>query len=485
MTAQFKISRQYPTHQYENWVTQTNELIQTIPLESNVKFYGAKGNGINDDTAAIQAALNNNEYVYIPEGTYVTDQLITTRRNVITGQGTLLFKPNALGDRILVVAHNDSIIDGLIFDGNSASHTSYSGRGENISIAADRCIVTHCQSNNSPATGTLSTGFDVQTGADWTKISDCYSESCGYGYRIKGDYTQLTNVNALNFRLKGIGSDFGLTSIIIDGATIKSNVANADECIIFDSAGSGGSAGSVIINNVYCELQGAVHANVIKLVYIDNVYITNSTFLQDNVAYNTCKFSENVGSIYISNVYFQNNIVYEYLTNSTHLSNVTIGTPGGDSPLYNAQIKTSSLICTGVIFNNASTAGLRLDNGGSILIDNCIFRLPSGNVTGRCLLLDFTPAVGEIQMGQFRKIEGSTSRASLITGNTTEDAKIQRGSTGPDLRVFYGIAAPVADTWKLGDVVYAYTPLAGGTIGWVCTTGGTPGTWKTWGSIAP
>jgi hypothetical protein len=27
-------------------------------------------------------------------------------------------------------------------------------------------------------------------------------------------------------------------------------------------------------------------------------------------------------------------------------------------------------------------------------------------------------------------------------------------------------------------------PTAGGNIGWVCTTAGTPGTWKTFGAIA-
>ena len=45
-------------------------------------------------------------------------------------------------------------------------------------------------------------------------------------------------------------------------------------------------------------------------------------------------------------------------------------------------------------------------------------------------------------------------------------------------------AAPTSGTWKVGDIVYIQTPVAGGTIGWVCVTGGTPGTWKTFGTIA-
>jgi hypothetical protein len=51
-----------------------------------------------------------------------------------------------------------------------------------------------------------------------------------------------------------------------------------------------------------------------------------------------------------------------------------------------------------------------------------------------------------------------------------------------------GTAAPTTGTWALGDVVYNTTPTAGGGaspfIGWVCTTAGTPGTWKTFGAIS-
>lgn len=48
----------------------------------------------------------------------------------------------------------------------------------------------------------------------------------------------------------------------------------------------------------------------------------------------------------------------------------------------------------------------------------------------------------------------------------------------------FGVSAPSAGTWAVGDTVWNTTPTAGGTMGWVCTTAGTPGTWKTFGSIA-
>ncbi len=45
-------------------------------------------------------------------------------------------------------------------------------------------------------------------------------------------------------------------------------------------------------------------------------------------------------------------------------------------------------------------------------------------------------------------------------------------------------AAPTTGTWARGDVVYCLNPSAGGNVGWICVTAGTPGTWKAFGSIA-
>lgn len=47
-----------------------------------------------------------------------------------------------------------------------------------------------------------------------------------------------------------------------------------------------------------------------------------------------------------------------------------------------------------------------------------------------------------------------------------------------------GTAPPVADTYEQGDIFYNSAPVSGGYIGWVCTVGGTPGTWKTFGLIS-
>lgn len=57
------------------------------------------------------------------------------------------------------------------------------------------------------------------------------------------------------------------------------------------------------------------------------------------------------------------------------------------------------------------------------------------------------------------------------------------GATIAEKVVGVDTAAPASGTWKVGDIIFNDAPAGSGKIGWVCTTAGTPGTWKTWGAI--
>lgn len=83
--------------------------------------------------------------------------------------------------------------------------------------------------------------------------------------------------------------------------------------------------------------------------------------------------------------------------------------------------------------------------------------------------------------------------ATVDLGNFTEALKTdvyQRGYDGKWFRVDnlylidFGTAAPTSGTWGRGCIVFNSEPSAGGTVGWVCVTAGTPGTWKAFGTIA-
>lgn len=82
-----------------------------------------------------------------------------------------------------------------------------------------------------------------------------------------------------------------------------------------------------------------------------------------------------------------------------------------------------------------------------------------------------------------------------VIGNTARNAAVPFFSvTGVNLHeqhnswnpreVRGGFSATTTGTWGVGDVVWNSQPVAGGNMGWVCTTAGSPGTWKTFGTVA-
>jgi hypothetical protein len=75
---------------------------------------------------------------------------------------------------------------------------------------------------------------------------------------------------------------------------------------------------------------------------------------------------------------------------------------------------------------------------------------------------------------------------------TTEKARINSagfpafGGDGTTAqRMEWAAVAPTTGTWRQGDVVWNTGAAAGGAPGWVCTTAGTPGTWKAMANLAP
>jgi hypothetical protein len=122
-----------------------------------------------------------------------------------------------------------------------------------------------------------------------------------------------------------------------------------------------------------------------------------------------------------------------------------------------------------------------------------------------------TPVNNQIQIDSGTpRISGLTNNfgVPMLYGNTNNRLDLQLGTslvnfvsnfgfTGFDIshssftgaflqfrkRIVYGTVAPTSGTYAVGDICYNSTPTVAGKIGWVCTTAGTPGTWKAFGVI--
>jgi len=62
--------------------------------------------------------------------------------------------------------------------------------------------------------------------------------------------------------------------------------------------------------------------------------------------------------------------------------------------------------------------------------------------------------------------------------NPASFGSIDLGLAGYQNTITYDATAPTTGTWKKGDIVWNTAPVGGGAPGWMCTTAGSPGTWK-------
>lgn len=106
-------------------------------------------------------------------------------------------------------------------------------------------------------------------------------------------------------------------------------------------------------------------------------------------------------------------------------------------------------------------------NTGTVFVTNCVFK----NLTFK----------SEISSATTYTENGCVGVGTILN---TGGARLVTDYTSNGNIVAHGTAAPISGTWTRGDVVFDITPTAADFIGWVCVTGGTPGTWKTFGAIS-
>ena len=118
------------------------KLQQTV----SVKDFGAVGNGITDDTAAIQAAMNASYSVYFPSGTYlVTTQLVPTHAVDLIGAGREATKINLnvndFGIKTTVSGRTVAIRDMSLFGNTSLTNNAGVSLFDNGNRALERLAV--------------------------------------------------------------------------------------------------------------------------------------------------------------------------------------------------------------------------------------------------------------------------------------------------------------------------------------------------------
>jgi hypothetical protein len=158
----------------------------------NVMDFGVVGDGIADDTAAIQAAIDTHGTVVFPTGNYYANNLTQhTNGQRFYGCGNAVIFKNANGP-LLTSTGNYCEINGIVFNG-----TGYTGH--NLVMQGDHPRLINSGSKNAAGRAVLATGGHVQI----IGTCDIYhtSDATATGYDIEIGvagtatlYHQITNI---------------------------------------------------------------------------------------------------------------------------------------------------------------------------------------------------------------------------------------------------------------------------------------------------
>jgi hypothetical protein len=194
----------------------------------SVKDYGAKGDGITDDTTAIQNALNSNLNVFIPTGTYlISSSLILRSSQLITGSGQ--------GAILKATANSIIILSATSISNFHISQILIDGGGQTSNVSTGIAAVVGIQVN----------------GGTFFSIRNVRIKNCGIAHA--GNIT----VDA------GFGG-YGILVTSLAGITYSGTI---DSCHIENIAGGGNNTG----DGVYI---GGQNANVNNTTHGINIINT-------------------------------------------------------------------------------------------------------------------------------------------------------------------------------------------------------------------
>ena len=251
----------------------------------SVKDFGATGDGVTDDTAAIQAAINSTstfkQRLFIPAGTYISRQLNVKTDTYLFGVGTIKRKDATTGFLVLASGVNNFTIRGIRFDANKigapsssfavfARSSCYRFRFEGITVSnsklngiairdnADGATGTQSYINNCTVSGSGLYGIEVQDSKNVTVSNNSVATSGQDGIVIYGTSTAATDaITVSNNHVTGSGesgiiapyiyptSNFGVARIQIINNKVKNSGQNG---IVIQSDG-GVCSGNVSFSN--------------------------------------------------------------------------------------------------------------------------------------------------------------------------------------------------------------------------------------------
>jgi hypothetical protein len=512
-----------------------DKLAETV----SVTDFGAVGDGVADDTVAIQAAINyvttlGGGSVYFPVGEYLAGGLIVDSQYVnLTGasEASIVTVKNSTTG-IWIKQHWCNIINltiqsqgtkndglgtnGVLYEKATANSIGYvnnqnltiknfSGYGlritEAINFYLNRIYVVSCTTGitiNRSGTGPA----DFSTTIDFENV---YVTSCGTG--IFGEYVYRSRFNVIaescTYGMDMSAGDFTLFRCYFeDNITLGARIVNCGcqnlwsysndpttdaVSITFTGAVAAANRGYVVADDYDMIMKRLA---LLSGFGVDPLYLAAyGTTSNDGLKYGENTVALVRGTNLFNNAaWLGNNGLtndfdgWDNLNQGFKIAG-TVGGGGTNDPYGMLQTVTLDNTKEYVIDLHTTTvsgSGITTIRVGSDTVTSGVAFTPTANGANviKCFGADITGTVYEAYVNSFTIAEVLADQTQVAEANDRlTRQKIGRG-------VNYVSAAPTTGAWLQGEIVYNTAPTSGGYVGWVCTASGKPGTWNTFGLIS-
>lgn len=346
----------------------------------SVKDFGAKGDGVTDDTAAIQAAIAAADNLYWPEGTYLVDTasnaMVPTSKIGMWWYGygaTIKAKDGATaaGNALMLRLFNCSnvVIEGLTFDGNRANRTAFASSSHCIQINdGDDIVLRDVVIKNSTYDGIYVRGTTPGTESTYpTKIlfdnvvvDNAYRNGLSLvganGVTIRGGRFTNTNGTApqAGIDIEPNASDTYLVkNVLIEGTHFEGNTGTG--------ISASGNVGVLCDNIKLMNITGKANAECfIQAAYVSNLIIDGASVNGDTT------IPTQIGVITVLNMAEEvniRNVDFRDITGVTATKALIYIADPAAGPRYISNIRASNVSCQTINSraNNVFIDGVQVD----------------------------------------------------------------------------------------------------------------------------
>ena len=381
------------------------------------QIYGAKGDGVTDDTVSINECLSGNDFIFFPRGTYIINPAIALRpksnQTVVFDDGAILKVDTtvdvAKGFYYLVYCYNieNTIIKGGHFIGDKLENegvTSNDNRhGLSVTncknIVIDGCIISghrgdgvycgsagyeqdyeanhskniklvNCEIYDCLRHGMFVDGIDGLL-VKYTHIHDCYelTYSCAIDFETHYKWHKTNNIRLDGLRMEncknGVHFNENVSKNSISGAVIEN-------CTL-DRRLAPSISGDVIINN---STIGIVVCNVANNIKISNCILGTAEILwrAKKVTLNNCVFNcteDNCEALQFD--YSDNTSNTEFEANNCVFNSYVSDVRNDLKAMFRFNLRPASLVLNGCVININNPNSIGFASNNIVKVDGCKF----------------------------------------------------------------------------------------------------------------